>query len=176
MRRLNTENGETELVGEIKTEDKNVVLNEPNLIEMPDGKLICHIRGENSGLFNGGEEELFTVYQSVSLDGGKSWSEPEMLLDKTGGAPPHLIYLSSGALVSTYGRRKMPYGIMAMVSLDGGESWQKDLRLYETDIDDDIGYPSTIELDDGSMLTVFYASEHVDEHCEIMQVKWRINL
>ena len=175
VRKLNVENGESELIGTIKTEDKNVVLNEPHLIELPDSKLICHIRGENAGLFEGGEEEFFTVYQSVSLDGGKSWSEPEMLLDKTGGAPPHLIYLSSGALVSTYGRRKMPYGIMAMVSLDGGESWQKDLRLYETDIDDDIGYPSTVELENGELLTVFYAPVS-DVKCEIFQQKWRLKI
>ena len=55
-----------------------------------------------------------------SYDGGKTWTEPEMILDETGGAPPHLIMLSSGLIVSTYGRRKQPYGIMAMISFDNG--------------------------------------------------------
>lgn len=61
---------------------------------MQDGKIavgasgfrlehVCHIRCENSELFNGGYEKLFTVFQSVSDDGGKTWSEPEMLLDET---------------------------------------------------------------------------------------------
>ncbi len=175
IRRLDTESGETELIGKITSSDKNVVLNEPHLIELPNGRLICHIRGENSELFSGGEETLFTVFQSVSDDGGKTWSEPEMLLDKTGGAPPHLILLSSGVLLSTYGRRKQPYGIMAMISLDGGESWEKDIRLYENTASDDIGYPSTVELPDGTLLTVFYAKEENDENpCVIMQQKWKL--
>ena len=174
VRRLDTESGETELIGKITASDKNVVLNEPHLIELPDGRLICQIRGENAELFNGGDEKLFTVFQSVSDDGGKTWTEPEMLLDKTGGAPPHLIRLSSGVLLSTYGRRKQPYGIMAMISLDGGESWEKDIRIYKNTASDDIGYPSTVELSDGTLLTVFYATEAEDKPCVIMQQKWKI--
>lgn len=174
VRRLDTESGETELIGKITATDKNFVLNEPHLIELPSGRLICHMRCENSELFDGGEEKLFTVFQSVSDDGGKTWSAPEMLLDETGGAPPHLIQLSSGILLCTYGRRKMPYGIMAMMSTDGGESWKKDIRIYENTASDDIGYPSTIELDDGTLITVFYATDGEDKPCKIMQQKWRI--
>lgn len=174
IRRLDTESGETELIGKINSEDKNVILNEPNMLELPNGRLICQIRGENSELFEGGEESLFTVYQSISDDGGKTWTEPEMLLDKTGGAPPHLIMLTSGVILSTYGRRKQPYGIMAMISNDGGENWEKDLRIYENTASDDIGYPSTIELDDGTLLTVFYATDEDGKPCEIKQQKWKL--
>lgn len=174
IRRLDTESGETELIGKITASDNKYVLNEPNMLELPNGRLICHMRCENSELFNGGAEELFTVFQSVSDDGGKTWSAPEMLLDETGGAPPHLIMLSSGILLCTYGRRKMPYGIMAMVSCDGGESWEKDIRIYENTASDDIGYPSTVELDDGTLITVFYATDAENKPCNIMQQKWRI--
>lgn len=174
VRRLDTESGETELIGKITTPNRNFVLNEPHMIELPSGRLICHMRCENSELFNGGEETLFTVFQSVSDDCGKTWSEPEMLLDETGGAPPHLIQLSSGILLSTYGRRKMPYGIMAMISLDGGKSWEKDIRIYENLASDDIGYPSTVELSDGTLLTVFYATDSEENPCKIMQQKWKI--
>ncbi len=174
IRRLDTASGETELIGKITASDKNVVLNEPHLIELPNGRLICHIRGENAELFDGEEEKLFTVFQSISDDKGKTWSFPEMLLDETGGAPPHLILLSSGILLSTYGRRKQPYGIMAMVSLDGGESWEKNIRIYENTASDDLGYPSTVELPDGTLLTVFYAAESENSPCVIMQQKWKI--
>ncbi len=164
--KLNPHNGETEHIGEITIDDKKIFLNEPNLIELPDGKLICHIRGEN--------DTMFTTFQSVSTDRGKTWSKPEMLLDETGGAPPHLILLKSGVLISTYGRRKQPYGIMAMVSLDGGQTWEKDLRLFETYGSDDIGYPSTVELDDGTLLTVFYSRKDEDSPCNILQQKWKL--
>lgn len=174
VHRLDTENGETEFIGRITSPDKNAVLNEPHMLELPDGRLICHMRAENEEAFSGGDETLFTVYQSVSDDGGKNWSEPELLLDKSGGAPPHLIMLSSGIIVSTYGRRKQPYGIMAMISTDGGISWEKDIRLYENTASDDIGYPSTVELDDGTLLTVFYATDEDGKPCDIRQQKWRI--
>lgn len=174
VRRLDTESGETELIGKIVLSGKNGVLNEPHMIELPGGRLICQMRCENEEAFEGGEENIFTVYQSISDDGGKSWTEPEMILDKTGGAPPHLILLSSGVLLSTYGRRKMPYGIMAMVSYNGGESWEKDIRLFENTESDDIGYPSTVELPDGTLLTVFYARENENSPCCIYQQRWKI--
>lgn len=164
--KLNPENGETQFIGEITIDDDMIFLNEPSLIEMPDGKLICHIRGEN--------DTVFTTYQSVSYDKGKTWTKPERLLDETGGAPPHLIHLKSGVLVSTYGRRALPYGIMAMVSLDEGETWETDLRLYETFSSDDIGYPTTIELDDGTLLTVFYARDSEEEPSTIRQQRWKL--
>ncbi len=163
---VNTETGETEFVGKITIDDDRIELCEPYMIELPDGKLICHIRGEN--------DEMLTVFQSVSYDKGKTWSAPEMLLDETDGAPPHLIQLSSGILLSTYGRRKQPYGIMAMISLDGGKSWKKNIRIYENTASGDIGYPSTIEFDDGTLITVFYATVSEDKPCKIMQQKWRI--
>ena len=174
IHRLDTENGETELIGRITLPTENGVLNEPNLIELPSGRIICQSRCENIEAFDGGEENIFTVYQSVSDDGGKSWTAPEMILDKTGGAPPHMLLLRSGILLSTYGRRKMPYGIMAMLSLDGGETWEKDIRLFENTESDDIGYPSTVELSDGTLLTVFYARENEESPCRIYQQKWRI--
>lgn len=167
---VNTENGETEFVGKITLDENETVLCEPHMIELPDGKLICHIRGEDERE----NDDIFTVFQSVSCDKGKTWSEPERLLDKTGGAPPHLSLLSSGILLSTYGRRKLPYGIMAMMSIDGGKSWEKDIRIYENLVSDDLGYPSTIELSDGTLLTVFYATESEEKPCEIMQQKWKI--
>lgn len=168
---INTKNGESEFIGKIALENDNTVLCEPHIVEMPDGKLICHIRGEDENE----NDSIFTVFQSVSYDKGKTWSYPKMLLDKTGGAPPHLILLSSGVLLSTYGRRKQPYGIMAMVSLDGGENWEKDIRIYENTVSDDLGYPSTVELPDGTLLTVFYATESEDAPCIIMQQKWRMS-
>ena len=166
--KLNPLTGEAEYVGKITSDEEGLILAEAHVITLPDGRLICHARGE------GGNR--FTIYQSFSEDDGKTWTEPERLLDETGGAPPHLILHSSGALICTYGRRKYPYGIMAMVSYDYGKTWEKDISLYESKLDeDDLGYPSTIELKDGSMITVFYAPADEDRHCEIFQIKWRID-
>ena len=167
---LNTQNGETELVGKITLDSTEISLCEPHMIELPDGRLLCHIRGEARI----GGDDVFTTYQSISEDKGKTWTEPEMLLDITGGAPPHLIMLDSGVLLCTYSRRKTPYGIMAMVSTDCGKTWDTDIRLYENAFSDDLGYPSTVELDDGTLLTVFYARDSEDPPCVIKQIKWKL--
>ena len=92
---------------------------------------------------------------------------------------PGIIATSRGSLVAYYECRKAP-GDWAQIDLkiqkstDGGESWQKDLRLYENTASDDIGYPSTVELPDGTLLTVFYAKETEEKPCVIMQQKWKL--
>lgn len=165
--KLNPETGEAEYISKITIDDKNIFINEPNILELPDGRLICHTRAEN--------DNLFTTYQCFSSDKGKTWTPLERLLDETGGAPPHLFLHSSGVLICTYGRRKYPYGIMAMLSTDYGKTWEKDVMLYESKLDeDDLGYPSTIELSDGTLLTTFYAPAAEDRHCEIFQQKWKL--
>lgn len=165
---LNTETGEAEYIGSITTDEKDLFINEPHVLELPDGRLICHTRAEN--------DKVFTTYQCFSSDKGRTWTGLERLLDETGGAPPHLLMHSSGVLISVYGRRKYPYGIMAMLSTDFGKTWEKDIRIFESKIEDedDLGYPSTIELSDGTLLTTFYAPAAEDRHCEIFQQKWKL--
>ncbi len=168
---IDTENGKSNFAGKITLNNKNIVLCEPHLIELENGDLLCLIRGEDLGE----TDSIFTIFQSVSTDKGKTWTEPEMLLDETGGAPPHILKLKSGKLLCTYGRRKLPFGIMAMISKDNGKTWERDIRLYENSVSDDIGYPSTVELHDGTLLTAFYAKETDESNpCVIMQIKWKI--
>lgn len=140
--------------------------NEPYAIQMPDGKIICHIRAEDD------KETVFTLFQTVSYDNGKTWSKPEQILDILGGAPAHLLLHSSGTLISAFSRRALPYGIRVIFSNDGGESWSDEHVIAEGYLSDDLGYPSTVELDDGSLLTVYYAREGIDPPDVIMQQKW----
>ena len=88
------------------------------------------------------------------------------------GAPPHLLQHSSGALIAAYSYREEPYGLRAMFSYDGGKTWDKDHIIYKNDASNDLGYPSMVELADGSLLTAFYARERVEEPSVIMQTVW----
>ena len=63
-------------------------------------------------------------------------------------------------------------GIEAMFSYDGGETWDTDNFIYNDKVNNDLGYPSTVELEDGSLITVFYAKEKSDGPCVIMQTHW----
>ena len=170
--------GSMEFIGAIPNsvfDDKRVMSCEPYAIELPDGTLLCQIRVGRYG-----DDMVLTTSQSVSKDGGKTWSEPEILLSKNGGATAHIIKHSSGVLISAYEKRRdpddeaSPYGIKLMFSYDDGKTWDTDNWLYETKISTDLGYPSTVELTDGSLLTVFYAHETADGPAVIMQQKWRL--
>lgn len=135
---------------------------EPYTIQLPNGTLVCHIR----------VEPTFTTFQSISTDGGKTWSVPEKLLPDRGGAPAHLLMHSSGVLISMYSYRTKPYGLRAMFSRDGGNTWEKDIVIYENEASEDLGYPCMVELEDGSLLTVFYARDNSGDPSVIMQTTW----
>ena len=60
-----------------------------------------------------------------------------------------------------------------MFSSDGGKTWDTGNDIYINNVNGDLGYPSTIELRDGNLLTVFYAHQSEDQPAVIMQQKWR---
>ena len=153
-------------VPQVFKDGKKVNMCEPSAIELPDGTLLCHFRGNNL---------VFTVYQTRSTDGGRTWSQPEQLLDDFGGAPPHLYLHSSGVLICAYGYRAGPtFGIRVMLSRDYGVTWDKDIVLWEEGVSADLGYPATVERKDGSLLTVFYAKDAADGPAVIKQIHWKI--
>ena len=142
-----------------------VYLCEPHVIELPNGRLFGAIR-----IDGGGRLSVATTY---SDDGGKTWSE---LID-TGfqGAPPHLMLHSSGALICSIGRRSEPYGEFAMVSYDFGETWEEEYAIDTNATDGDLGYPCTLEMEDGSLLTVYYQKVPGDEKTSFLYTKWKLN-
>ncbi len=163
--------GSMEQIGAIEnipTEGAPLLSCEPHAIELDDGKIICHIRVQKNA-----EKRVFTLYQSESEDGGRTWTKPHQILSDLGGAPSHLMKHSSGVLIAVYGYREEPYGIKAMFSYDGGKSWDTDNVIYTNGVSSDLGYPASVELSDGSILTVFYARPENDFPAIIMQQKWR---
>ncbi len=174
--RINTDDGSMEYLGEIENIviDGNKALScEPHVTELADGTILAHIRVQYYPM------KLFTLYQSKSSDGGKTWTKPKRILPMSGGAPAHLLQHSSGLLICSYGFRgdpmgSAPFGIRVMFSRDGGESWSQSEDIYESDVSLDLGYPATVERKDGSLLTVFYAHPEADEPAVILQQIWRL--
>jgi len=149
---------------------------EAHVGETPDGKLVGLIRLENSRSA-GAIEDLglihFSLMQTISEDGGRTWSPAEPL--GFHGSPPHLLCHSSGALVCVYGFRQEPYGQRAMISRDSGKSWDYDYILRDDGPDSDLGYPSSVELDDGSLLTVYYQKpSSMQDKCSLLWSRWRV--
>lgn len=138
---------------------------EPHLAELPDGTLVGAIRVE---IFEPGKK-ILTIYMTRSYDGGKTWTVPT----PTGicGTPPHLLLLRDGNLLLSYGRREEPRGSRARISTDGGFTFGEEYILSSSD-SYDIGYPSTVELDDGTLVTVHYQAYGDDDKASILYTKW----
>lgn len=169
---IDTDTGEMTLRGKMDLykcdEFRDTYFYEPHAVELSDGRIICHLRAENRA------KTMFTLYQTVSSDKGVTWSKPKQIIGDDSGAPSHLFVHSSGTLIAAFSHREMPYGIHVILSTDGGESWSDEYRIYENLCTDDLGYPATTELADGTLLTVFYAKDNEDTPAVIRQQKWRI--
>ena len=173
---IDVNTGKMQFVGYIENImlDKEPVLScEPHAIQTKTGRIICHIRVQYANKMNGGK--LFTIYQSVSDDLGKTWSKPRQIIGDKDGAPAHIIETSDGDLISVYARRDEPYSIKAMISTDDGNSWDTEHMIFECPVKlPDHGYPATVELKDGSFLTVFYTRETEEGPTVIWQQKWSL--
>ena len=156
------------------TEEGNY--HEPHVAELPGGKLVGLIRlepaREGADPADLGLERFMQMY-TESNDGGVTWTRAEPM--NFHGSPPHLLAHSSGALVGTYGRRREPFGERAMISCDRGESWQYDYILRDDGPDGDLGYPSSVELEDGSILTAYYQKPRsAGDKCAFLWSRWRL--
>ena len=140
-------------------------LNEAELLCVPGGRVIAMIRNEPYHPKLPPHEQGF-LWQTHSDDGGQTWSEPRRT--EMWGYPPHLLLLSTGDVLCTYGYRRRPYGVRACFSRDGGTTWDvaREVILRSDALPDgpgpgkghpgDLGYPRSEELSDGSIFTAYY--------------------
>ena len=124
--------------------------NETGLVCLPDGRLLAAVRADKGG----------HIAMTYSSDQGRTWSELRQLTQDAE-MPGDLIVLRDGCVVFTYGEREHPCGVRALISHDGGNSWdQNHLVIVAADAPNwDTGYPSSVELNDGRVLTVYYKTD-----------------
>jgi sialidase-1 len=139
---------------------------ELHAVEAGDGTVIAQIRNHNQA--NKGE-----TLQTESTDGGKTWSEPHSI--GVWGLPSHLLRLRDGRLLMTYGHRRAPFGNQARLSTDHGKSWGEAMIISGDGIGGDLGYPSTVELADGTLLSVWYESMKEPKLAVLRQARWTLN-
>jgi len=140
---------------------------ELHAVETAGGTVIAMIR------YNPPERDNNIMRQTESLDGGKTWSVPQ----PTGiwGYPPHLMKLSGGRLLVTYGYRREPFGERACISTDDGNTWEVENPIeIAPAFNNDLGYPASVELSDGSIYTVYYQQENEGEPTCLMGTHWRL--
>ncbi len=138
---------------------------ELHAIEAANGTLIAQIRNHNKT--SAGE-----TLQSESTDGGKTWSEPHSI--GVWGLPSHLLCLRDDRLLMTYGHRRAPFGNQARLSTDHGRTWGEAMIISGDGPGGDLGYPSTVELGDGTLLTVWYEKMASGDKAVLRQARWRL--
>jgi len=152
---------------------------EPHAVQLPSGRILGAIRYEG-GPYKDMEQRYlqWTTLLTWSDDGGITWSTP----CRTGicGSPPHLMLHSSGAIVLSYGRRELGNQRQCVrISRDQGETWSEELVICDDVPDWDMGYPSTVELADGSLLTSYYQKyrdgDQVDKKASILYTTWTLD-
>ena len=143
---------------------------EAALVETAPGRVLALLRQNRPGL-------LLAVH---SDDGGRTWSQP--LRTEIWGYPPHLLRLRDGRVLCTYGHRRDPLGVQAVLSADGGRSWDVPHRAVLRDDGEarrrgdresrDLGYPVSVELAGGGILTAYYLTK--DNVTHIATTRWEL--
>lgn len=140
-------------------------------VQAADGTIVVQIRSHDGRTEEGdaGDRHLL---QTVSKDGGKTWSVPRPI--GLNGYPPHLLRLRDDRLLLSYDRRTPPFGVAALVSSDHGETWSEPLLITKNEKKFDQGYPSTVQQEDGSLLTVWYEVGPDAPRAVLRQAKWTL--
>ena len=150
---------------------------ELSVTETKDGALVCAIRAQTCN------DKVITpettIYTCFSYDGGLTWTVPE----PTGidGTPPHLLTLDDGTILMTYSDRTDPRSIRATVSTDGGRTWSDDGIISDNFFSrDDMGYPASAVLSDGTVVTVWYGtyktSSANEQYSSIISKRWKFEI
>jgi hypothetical protein len=147
---------------------------EISAIRLPGGRLLAAVRRQVPGTVGEGFEDI--VLTESSDDGGH-WSRPWQL---TMNAEVHvyLTLLRDGRLLATYANYHLPYGICAIVSDDQGRTWEHGHPVQlALSADVYVGWPVTLQLADGSLLTSYATTTHYRElpdntTCEV--VRWSL--
>lgn len=117
-----------------------------------------------------------------STDGGLTWCEPWPILER-GNVHAHLLRLRDGRILATYAVYHLPWSVQAALSEDGGRSFDMDAPvLLSHSVWYCVGWPTSVQLDDGSIVTCYAKQAYWDDRsvggqnsdyaCEV--VRWDV--
>jgi hypothetical protein len=145
--------------------DSHQNYHELHAVETADGRLVCQLRNHNKANHR-------ETLQCESDDGGKTWSAPHAI--GVWGLPSHLLRLHDDRLLMTYGHRRAPLGNQARVSEDHGRTWSEAIIISGDGTSGDLGYPTTVQLADGSLLSVWYERMKTPAMAVLRQARWTL--
>ena len=135
---------------------------EPHAVQCPSGRIVAQIRNHN--------EPGFGTWQMESADGGATWTVPHHVC---AGFPSHLLALRDGRLLMSYSYRADPFSNLARVSSDEGATWSAPF-VFGPARPVDMGYPSTVELGDGTLASVWYEAVSGVPRAVLRMARWSL--
>ena len=138
---------------------------EPHAFECADGSVFVAARSHAAGNY----DEMSLYFNRIRNGNFEQWQPTGIV-----GAPPHFLRLNDGRVLLVYGRRKAPFGVRAKISSDDGASWSEEMCLSEDAPDWDVGYPSSVQLKNGNILTVWYQHCGTDRLASVVYQEWEI--
>jgi sialidase-1 len=145
--------------------DRADAYHELHAVETAGGRILVQIRNHNPA--NAGE-----TLQCESEDGGRTWTTPHPI--GVWGLPSHLLRLRDGKLLMTYGHRRQPFGNQVRWSAGDRKNWSEPLTISADGASGDLGYPSTVELDGGGLLTVWYERLKSSPNAVLRMARWNL--
>ena len=119
---------------------------EPQIVEVAPDRLLCLLRTKAGCL-----------YQTVSVDGGESWSAPGPSALTAPESMARMIHLRSGRLLLVWNNvssitQRPRYPLVAAICSDGGASWSEPRVIAEESGTNQLSNHGLIQLDDGCIL------------------------
>lgn len=128
----------------------------PSTVRLSENELFTYIRCRSN---EQAQSKSWWIEPYRSLDNGKTWTLEKTNTIDNAGNPPHMIKLKDGRLALTFGYRRAPFGIRARLSSDGGRTWTPDIILRDDADNWDLGYPRTVQREDGKLVTAYYFND-----------------
>ena len=141
----------------------------PSTVRLSERSLLCARRRREGD----GEAKRRWIDAYLSRDNGLSWryvGDPAPTAGE--GNPPHLVKLVDGRLCLTYGLRAAPYEIHARLSDDRGLTWSEPFLIRGDGAGRDLGYPRTVQLPNGNLVTIYYFHDKSDVDRKIIATTW----
>ena len=111
--------------------------------------------------------------ESWEIDKARIWTQPHFICN---GHPPHLTALQDKRLLMTYGYRRPELGVRCRVSIKKANHlwWSNELILCDQADNLDVGYPATVQLQDGSFFTLWYQFRKSTGTASLHWLKWNL--
>jgi hypothetical protein len=122
--------------------------NETAMLDLAEGKILAAMRlaGDKAN-----------VWMTRSVDGGQTWAKPQEL-STPAAHPADLTRLPDGRLLMVTGFRAGPFGLRGIIGdAEGHFLWKDRFALIDDSTSADTGYPSSVVMKDGRVLTFYYA-------------------